>query len=169
MNTRPTADRVKESLFSILSSLCRLEGLRILDLCAGTGSLGIEALSRGAAFCCFVEHDRPVMALLEKNLMSSGVSDRAELVTLDAPKGLQQLSRQGKRFDLVFLDPPYQSNLYAILFEALFTFPVLSDDALLVAECSSRVPLADSFGTLVKFDRRVYGDTALEFFAGEYR
>ena len=164
MNTRPTADRVKEALFSILNNRCHVEGATILDVCAGTGSLGIEALSRGAVSCYFIEHDRAVMAILEKNLVTCGVAAKAECVLLDAVKGLQLLSRQGKKFGIVFFDPPYLSNLYTCVFSKLSSLSLLSDEALLVAECSSRVPLAERFGALVKCDRRVYGDSALEFF-----
>ena len=165
--TRPTADRVKEALFSILNSRCCVEGARILDICAGTGSLGIEALSRGAASCCFIEHDRFMMAILEKNIITCALTAKVECLVLDALKGLQLLARQGKKFDIVFFDPPYLSNLYVFVSDELASLSLLSEDVLLVAECSSRIPLAERFGRLVKYDRRVYGDSALEFFAGE--
>lgn len=167
MKTRPTSDRVKEALFNILDSRCQLAGARILDICAGTGSLGIEALSRGAVSCCFIEHDRSVMAVLEKNLAACGVAAKAEQLQVDALKGLQLLSRQKKSFDIVFFDPPYLSGLYSRVPEALCSLSLLSGEAVLIAESSSRLPLADRLGSLVKFDRRVYGDSALEFFAGE--
>jgi 16S rRNA (guanine966-N2)-methyltransferase len=168
MQTRPTADRVKEALFSIIASRRELAGARILDVCAGTGSLGIEALSRGAAWCCFIEQDRPVLGILEKNLAKAGLADRGECLALDAITGIKRLSRQGKTFDIVFLDPPYLSNLYATVPEALSSLPLLSGEALLVAECSARIPLAQRYDTLVRIDRRVYGETALEFFVREH-
>ena len=167
MQTRPTADRVKEALFSIIASRRDLAGARVLDICAGTGSLGIEALSRGAASCCFIEQERPVMGILEKNLVRAGLADRGECLALDAIAGLNRLSRQGKTFDIVFLDPPYSSNLYSVLLEALSSLSLLSDGGLLVAECSSRTPLTERYDMLVRIDRRVYGDTALEFFVRE--
>ena len=168
MQTRPTADRVKEALFSIIASQRDLAGTRVLDICAGTGSLGIEALSRGAAFCCFIEQERPVLALLEKNLARTGLDNRGECLAHDAIKGLNLLSRQGKTFDIVFFDPPYSSNLYATVPEALSSLSLLSDGGLLVAECSARIPLAERYGMLVRIDRRVYGDTVLEFFVREH-
>jgi 16S rRNA (guanine(966)-N(2))-methyltransferase RsmD len=167
MQTRPTADRVKEALFSIIASRREFEGARVLDVCAGTGGLGIEALSRGAASCCFIEHDRKVVKVLERNLATAGFAGRAECIALDALKGLQLQSRQGKRFDMVFFDPPYASGLYESVPEALSTLLLMSDQALLVIECSSRMPVAGRFGMLVRYDRRVYGDTALEFFTRE--
>ena len=165
--TRPTADRVKEALFSIISSRHELSGTRVLDICAGTGGLGIEALSRGAASCCFIEQERKVIKVLEHNLSTTGFASRSECVALDALKGLQLLSRRGQQFDIIFFDPPYASGLYVSVPESLNALSLLSDQALLVMECSSRMPLAERFGMLVRIDRRVYGDTALEFFAGE--
>jgi len=167
MKTRPTADRVKEALFSIIVSRCDLVGSRILDICAGTGSLGIEALSRGAASCCFVEQDRHVMELLQRNLAKAGLAGRGEYLALDAMKAVNLLSKQGKVFDIVFFDPPYQSNLYLLVPEALNALSLLSARGILIAECSSRSPLADTLGGFARIDRRVYGDTALEFFVTE--
>jgi 16S rRNA (guanine(966)-N(2))-methyltransferase RsmD len=167
MQTRPTADRVKEALFSIIVSQRDLVGTRILDVCAGTGSLGIEALSRGAASCCFIEQDRNVLAVLEKNLSSAGLADKAECLTLDASKGLNRLSKQGKVFDIVFFDPPYSSGLYSQVPKDLSSLSLLSDAGLLVVECSARTPLAERYDMLVRIDRRIYGDTALEFFVRE--
>lgn len=168
IKTRPTADRVKEALFNILGCRCFFEGARILDICAGTGSLGIEALSRGAAFGCFIEHDRSAMAVLEKNLRTSDCAARSECVMLDAVQGLKLLARQGKIFDIVFFDPPYTSNLYSTVSGILGSLSLMSDTALLAVECSSRITLTDHFGNLIKFDRRVYGDSSLEFFAGDH-
>jgi len=168
MQTRPTADRVKEALFSIIASRRELAGARVLDICAGTGSLGIEALSRGAASCCFIEQDRPAVGILEKNLVKAGLVDRGVCLALDAIAGIKRLSRQGNTFDIVFLDPPYSSNLYASVAEALCSLSLLTGEALLVAECSARAPLAERYDMLVRIDRRVYGDTALEFFVREH-
>ena len=167
LQTRPTADRVKEALFSIIASRLDLAGARVLDICAGTGSLGIEALSRGAACCCFIEQERPVLGILEKNLARTGLAGRGEFLALDAIVGLKRLSRQGKAFDIVFLDPPYSSDLYTAVAEALSSLLLLADGGLLVAECSSRAPLEQRYGMLVRVDRRAYGDTALEFFVRE--
>lgn len=168
MQTRPTADRVKEALFSIIASRCSIEGSRVLDICAGTGSLGIEALSRGALAACFIEHDRPVLKILEKNLATCAFTDRADCLAVDVFRGLEMLARKQARFDLLFFDPPYASGLYAPVFDALISLKILSDDVLLVAECSARNPLDDRYGELVRSDRRVYGDVALEFFIREH-
>jgi 16S rRNA (guanine(966)-N(2))-methyltransferase RsmD len=168
MQTRPTGDRVKEALFSILACRREIDGARVLDICAGTGSLGIEALSRGAVTCTFIEQDRAVLAILEKNLVRAGLDKGGHGLLHGAVKGLNHLSQQGKIFDIVFFDPPYSSELYAVVPELLSTLSLISDGGLLVAECSARSPLVERYDTLVRIDRRVYGDTALEFFVREH-
>lgn len=167
ITTRPTADRVKEALFNILASRIDLSDIRVLDICAGTGALGIEALSRGAATCCFVESDRSVAAVLEKNIAAVKSTHRAEILVMDAVKALQALAARGLNFDLVFFDPPYDSGLYTAILEVLDVRGLLSSGAVLVAECAVRNPLPESCGRLKLIDRRVYGTTALELFARE--
>jgi 16S rRNA G966 N2-methylase RsmD len=108
------------------------------------------------------------MKILELNLSTTGFAALSETLALDALKALQQLSRQGKSMDLVFFDPPYASGLYGDVLEALNRLTLLSREALLVAECSSRTPLEDRYGMFVRIDRRVYGDIALEFFVREH-
>ena len=105
-DTRPTTDRVKEGLFSAIQF--EVEGRRVLDLFAGTGQLGIECLSRGAALCVFVETDRAALDVVRENLRTTKLSDRARVVPGDA---LDYLRRTEERFDLLFLDPPYAGGL----------------------------------------------------------
>jgi 16S rRNA (guanine(966)-N(2))-methyltransferase RsmD len=136
----------------------------VLDICAGTGSLGIEALSRGAACCCFVEHDRRVLAVLEKNLGLTGFKDRSEIVAGDVLKALHVLAKREDRFDIIFFDPPYASALYGSVPEAIDRLSLLADNGLLIVECAARNQLPERAGQLARVDRRVYGDTALEFF-----
>ncbi|MBI5483037.1 MAG: 16S rRNA (guanine(966)-N(2))-methyltransferase RsmD [Deltaproteobacteria bacterium] len=163
-STRPTSDKVKEALFNIISSRISFDDVRVLDICAGTGSLGIEALSRGAAACIFIENERRVLACLEKNISDARITDRSEISSMDALKALSVIVRRGLMFDLVLFDPPYDSGLYASVPEALCKLGLLASNALFVAECSARNPLPDSIGPLARFDRRVYGDSALELF-----
>ena len=167
VTTRPTSDRVKEALFSILASQIDFADVRVLDICAGTGSLGIEALSRGGGLCCFIESNQSVKAILEKNLLVSRCQSRSEIVSMDAIKALALIAGRGRRFDLAFFDPPYDSGLYRPVIEALDAAALLTPGAILVAECSVRKPLSGVYGGLKHFDRRVYGDTALEFFIQE--
>ena len=167
MATRPTSDRIKESLFSIINSRIDFTGINVLDICAGTGSLGIEALSRGAGFCCFIESSQSVKTIIERNLLVTCFQNRSQLVALDAVKALHVIAGRGERFDLVFFDPPYDSELYQRVLEVIAPSGLLTTGSILVAECSARKPLTESYGCLKRFDRRFYGETALEFFAME--
>jgi len=167
ISTRPTSDRVKEALFNIIASGFSFDDARVLDICAGTGSLGIEALSRGAASCSFVENDRKVLAFLEKNISDSRINNRSEIFAMDAVKALSLFARSGRKYDIVLFDPPYDSGLYISVPDALCSLGLLNSTALFVAESSVRKVLPAAFGLLIKSDRRVYGDTALEFFTLE--
>ncbi len=149
--TRPTSDRVREALFSILGPL---DGVDVLDLFAGSGALGIEALSRGAASAVFVDDDPRAVAAIRDNLASLGLSARVHERDALAYLGA---AREGP-FGLVFLDPPYSSSseLAGTLSERL---PALStDDARIVSESDKRHPLELSLPLL---DDRVYGDTRI--------
>jgi 16S rRNA (guanine966-N2)-methyltransferase len=152
--TRPTADRVREALFSILGA--RVEGARVLDLYAGSGALGIEALSRGAAAATFVERAPAALRVLRGNLAALG--EDAEVVRADALAWLRAAPRRSRQYDLVLLDPPYReaATLGPALGAALPA--VLADGALVVAESDHRAPL--ELGIPVIDDRR-YGDTRI--------
>jgi 16S rRNA (guanine966-N2)-methyltransferase len=163
--TRPTSDRVKESLFSILGSRIDFTDRCVLDICAGTGGLGIEALSRGAKSCCFLEHNREVKDILEKNILATNYQAQSEILSIDAVKALHVIATRGQCYDLVFFDPPYTSDLYPQILGVLGSSCVLTRDAIVVSECSVRNPLPESYGRLKQLDRRVYGETALEFYA----
>ena len=138
---RPTPDRVRETLFNWLGQ--RLDGISCLDLFAGSGALGLEALSRGAREVLFVESDRRALQAIEQTLGRLGedqVKGRAELSSLDAFAALGRCARLARRYDLVFLDPPYSAGLLARVWPLLG--PVLADEALIYVE--SGTALADS-------------------------
>ena len=168
MKVRPTSARVRTSLFSILGE--RVEGARTLDLFAGSGALGIEALSRGAAFCCFVENFPAALAALNQNLERTALADRALVLRADAFRALPRLNDHGP-FDLVFLDPPYrhlkEGNRLAALLAGLGGPGHLSQGALVVVQHDSRVAVPARTGRLRRNDVRVYGNTTITFLAAE--
>ena len=129
METRPTTDRVKEGLFNIIQF--DIEGRQVLDLFAGTGQLGIEALSRGAASAVFVDQRRDAAALVRENLQLTGLSDNAQVVTGES---LGYLERCGRQFDLIFLDPPYGVGLLEKAVEAVARFDILRPHGIMVCE-----------------------------------
>lgn len=165
--TRPTADRVREALFSMLGDI---EGDSVLDLFAGTGALGIEALSRGAAEVIFVERDRHALQALRGNLAALGLSQQvrpqAQVRVKDALKALDDAISGGEKFDLIFLDPPYAhaGDLGPRL--ALQLPKVLSQGGLTVVESDRREPL--QIGLPVR-RQRLYGDTSITIHGGDER
>ncbi len=156
--TRPTSDRVREALFSILGA--RVEGADVLDLFAGSGALGLEALSRGAARVTFVDSAPAALRALRANLATLGAG--AEVVRADALRWLTAPRVEPRQYSLVFLDPPYQraGELGAMLSEALPG--VLAREALVVAESDRRAPLEL---TMPAIDERRYGDTLIRLYA----
>ena len=134
--TRPTAGKVKEGVFSALQF--DIEGRRVLDLFAGTGQLGIEALSRGAASCTFVDRRAEAARLVRDNLAVCGLADRARVVCADAMDYLASLRAQ---YDLVFLDPPYAGDLLERALAHIARFDILAPRGIIVAECPAEKPL----------------------------
>ncbi|GAB4169858.1 MAG: 16S rRNA (guanine(966)-N(2))-methyltransferase RsmD [Geothermobacteraceae bacterium] len=134
---RPTPDRVREAVFNMLvSRIGPLDGLRVLDLFAGSGAMGIEALSRGADYAVFVDPAREAGRLIERNLRHCRLEGRARLIQRAAASALTELGSE--HFDLVFLDPPYHSRLAGELIEALTSRDLLSPGAWLVVETDSK-------------------------------
>ncbi len=154
---RPTTDRVREALFARLGAL---DGARVLDLYAGTGALGIEALSRGAESVVFVERARASLAALERNLQTLDLLGSSRILRQDVPEGVATLGREALRFDLVLLDPPYETEEAERALRAVVTAGVLAPGATLVVERSQRHDLPTITG-LVLLDERRYGDTVV--------
>lgn len=164
LRVRPTADRVKEALFSMLvSRLGEFDGMRVLDIFAGTGNLGIEALSRGAAYAVFIDSHRESAELIRKNLEVTRYSERAKVLLQEAPAALKWLARGEAPFHLVFLDPPYHEGHTEAILEILSGSPLVDTGTTIVAEFSSKEKIPGSFGRLQETERRVYGDTAISF------
>ena len=149
--TRPTSERAKEALFSMLSD--RAAARLVLDLFAGSGQLGLEALSRGAARCVFVDASRDAASVVRANAKKTHLEDRAEIVVSDA---LSYLGRTNARFDLVFLDPPYAAGLLPAVLRTLHGQRLLLPAATVVVECADPAPLeADAaLGDLFEIEKK---------------
>jgi 16S rRNA (guanine(966)-N(2))-methyltransferase RsmD len=158
--TRPTSERVREAVFSILGPP---DGdTHVLDLFAGSGAMGLEALSRGAASATFVDSGRPALAALRENLTELGIGAEARVVPGDA---LSFLRKPGGPWRWVFIDPPYRSDLASKVLDALGSNPAaLSDDASVLVEHDRRNPPADRHGSLIRTDSRRYGDTVIAIY-----
>lgn len=158
--TRPTADRVREALFNILGP--RVVDAQFLDLFAGTGAHGIEALSRGAARAIFIENSRAACDCILKNAQKARVWDQAGLHRTALPEAL---ARVPGPFDIVVADPPYAYAHYPELLQALLDYDVLAPQALVVVEHDRRAALPDIVGRLQRTRQAQYGDTVLSFYA----
>jgi 16S rRNA (guanine966-N2)-methyltransferase len=157
LDTRPTSDRVRENVFNIVAPW--VEGARVLDLYAGSGAMGLEALSRGAEAAVFVESDAEALRAIERNLEKLRLTG-ARIVRGDASTGLAQESTAGRKYDLVLADPPYEMTDYATLSRYLPS--VLADDGLLVFETAARVE--PELACLATRTSRKYGSTRVTVF-----
>jgi 16S rRNA (guanine966-N2)-methyltransferase len=161
---RPTSDKVRQAVFNILEHQdfgLALEGARVADLFAGTGALGLEALSHGAAFCLFVEESAASRALIHRNVEELGLTGATKIWRRDATKLGAMAPGAGGPFDLVFLDPPYRKDLVAPALSSLSDGGWLAPGALLVVETAeNEIGLAEGFLIL---DSRVYGETRVTF------
>lgn len=160
--TRPTSDRVKESIFSILGQFW--EQGNVLDLFAGTGALGIEALSRGMDRAVFIDQDPKALRVIKDNLHICGFTEQAEIYRQDAKKALHILAKNKWVFELVFLDPPYRLHIIPDLIESIGLQSLLSPQGVIVAEHSAEIRLPETVHGYEQFRHVVYGDTAVSFY-----
>ena len=162
---RPTADRVKESLFNILPR--DFSGKKVLDLFAGTGNLSIEALSRGADHALLVDSSERSVAAIKENLRRLGFAARSEVWLAPAARSIRSLGRRNESFDYIFLDPPYDQRLIQRTLDLIGQCNVLRPSGTLVAEHSVREALQPLYGSLQLQDQRRYGDTLLSFYQAQ--
>ncbi len=185
--TRPTSDKVKGALFSMLEALLAIErpgreegqggaaepgspelwqGLSVLDLYAGTGALGIEALSRGAAWCDFVESNAAARRVIERNLRVTGLTDRARIIALDAEKFARGATRDSRYlpYGVSLMDPPYNDPRVVTVIGDLAKSGLLARRALVAVEHSRRLALSDVYDGLVLVRERRHGDTVLTIY-----
>ena len=169
---RPTADRVKESVFSILQG--RIVDANFLDLCAGTGSMGIEALSRGAKHVTFLERDSRCIEIIERNLHTCDLLTESDapyhLLRRDVVKGITYLCKRSTVFEIIYFDPPYGtdlaggSRLYTTCLPLLAKGSLLCTGGVLLVEHAKRVVLPDEVGSLRRSRQARYGDTVISFY-----
>jgi 16S rRNA (guanine966-N2)-methyltransferase len=163
--TRPTYDRLKETLFNVLQSAGAIEGASFLDLYAGTGSVGIEALSRGAERVVFVESNRKAANLIRSNLISLDINERISVLQEEAASALPMLMKSGEQFDVVFLDPPYAlAGEYGRSLRLLGSGSMLKPNAIVIAEHDKRFEPGEDHAPLVRYRRLEQGDSALSFY-----
>ena len=161
--TRPTADQVRIALMDTLMPW--LPGASILDVFAGAGAVGIEGLSRGAARATFVERDRRAAAALRQNVDALGLGAAARVLEMDAARALERLDAEGGRFEVIFLDPPYESALGPEILDWLGGGRLLQSGGVVVAQhFTKRAPVLAPMAALARFRARRFGETTLTFF-----
>ena len=165
LDTRPTSDRLRETLFNILAP--RIEGARFLDLCAGSGAVGIEALSRGAAHVTFVDRSRKMSGLIETSLEALDISqDGFEIVCGDAMKFLRgRAKKAAPAFDIIFYDPPYATNYEVVLdYVGTHAMRLSADDGSVIVEHHRKNEVSKEHGPLLRYRSLIQGDSALSFY-----
>ena len=164
---RPTSDRLRETLFNILGP--NVTGSHFLDVFAGTGAVGIEALSRGALEVVFIENHAPAAVLIRRNLASLAITSGAQVLALDALRALEKIAHKHKAtdapFDFVFVDPPYAAaEEYQRVMKFLSTAPFVSPGTIVIAEHSRKFELAEEFASLERVRVLKQGDAVLSFY-----
>lgn len=161
---RPTAGKVRSAIFNLLAARYEVAERRILDLFAGSGALGLDALSRAAAFVVFVDQSRDACRTVRENLERSGFADRAEVRRLTLPRGLPRLAAAAAPFHGVFVDPPYRRGLSAAVLKVLGEGSLVAAGAWVVVEHAREEALDEAYGRLRRADWRRYGSTAISVY-----
>ncbi len=164
MTTRPTSDMVKGALFNIIAPV--VEGSRVLDIFAGTGSLGIEALSRGAHSAVFLDRSAQCCDVIKENLAHTKLSDKAEVYNVDYASGIERMRREGYEFDIIIMDPPYNKKFIQEALKLLTKNDIILDDGIIIAEHSVLDDLPEAFEGYKTIDSRKYGDTMITIYKG---
>jgi 16S rRNA (guanine966-N2)-methyltransferase len=159
---RSTSSRVREAIFNLLRD--RIEGARVLDLFAGAGALGIEALSRGAAFALFVDSSGTARRTIQGNLKQLKLEEYGKVFCCEARKAIKVLSQNGERFQIIFMDPPYARGLARGSLQAIGQEGILAPDGIMVIEHSKREHIDNEYGILRRKTSKRYGDTQVSMF-----
>jgi 16S rRNA (guanine966-N2)-methyltransferase len=157
---RPTTDRVKETLFNKLMGM--MEDARVLDLFSGTGNLGLEAISRGAAHVEFVEEHPKSLKILRENLSELEISENFKIQSLDVFKFLKRY--EGEPFHIIFVDPPFTEKLADRVMAAISASKVYAPATVIAIESGTKEPIADQYDNLILLDRKKFGDKTLSLF-----
>ncbi|MFH1655864.1 MAG: 16S rRNA (guanine(966)-N(2))-methyltransferase RsmD [Candidatus Omnitrophota bacterium] len=161
VNLRPTQDKVRKAIFDILAGC--IKGVNFLELFAGSGAVGIEALSCGAGFVCFVENDRESIGLLRENLARARVSNYA-VKPLDAFTALELFAKENKSFDIIFIDPPYYEDLAKKFLLSLSAYDILTSAGFVIIQHFKKDVIPEETGSFKLFKQKFYGDTVVSFY-----
>ena len=159
--TRPTMDRVKESLFGMIQDY--VKNSVVLDLFAGSGQLGIEAISNGAKACYFIDNNREVIKVLNNNINNLKIKEKSRVILSDWKKSLNDFSNQNIKFDLIFVDPPYDYNVYEKILEKVSTLNLLNEEGLIILE-HHNLKLKEKYNNLALYKQKNYGNKSVNIY-----
>ncbi len=162
MSTRPTSDRVKESIFNIIGYIP--QDSIVLDLFAGSGNVGIEFLSRGASQCYFIDNSATSVSIIKENLESTKLSNQSYIYKNDVEKSVAILGSRNICFDFIFIDPPYEKNLVQPTLDAIYMNSLLKSNGIIIVEHETKVSLQEEFLGFIRYDMRKYGGTTVSFY-----
>ncbi len=164
-DVRPTTDRVKETLFNMINSY--IMDSDILDLFAGTGSLGIECLSRGANKCVFVDSSKESINIVKSNIKKARVENESTVLNIDFKGAIKSLSLKNQQFDVIFMDPPYYKNMFSDALNAVDSNNLLKEDGIIVVEHDTADEFPEEIGRLYKTKDKKMGNTTMTFYKME--
>lgn len=159
--TRPTMDRVKESLFATIQSY--IKDSVVLDLFAGSGGLGIEAISNGAKTCYFIDNNKEVIKVLNQNITNLNIKQNSKVILSDWKKSLNDFANQGIKFDLIFVDPPYDYNVYEKILEKVSILNLLNENGLIILE-HSNLKFKETYNDLTLYKDKKYGNKSVNIY-----
>ncbi len=159
--TRPTMDRVKESLFATIQN--NIKGSVVLDLFAGSGQLGIEAISNGADTCYFIDNNKEVIKILNQNISNLNIKSNSRVILSDWKRALNDFTNQNLKFDLIFVDPPYDYNVYEKILEKVSSLNLLNENGLIILE-HSNLKFKDTYNNLTLYKDKKYGNKSVNIY-----
>ena len=159
--TRPTMDRVKESLFAMIQDY--IKGSIVLDLFAGSGQLGIEAISNGAKLSYFIDNNNEVIKVLNSNISNLNIKNQSKVILSDWKRFLNESSNKGIKFDLIFVDPPYDYDVYEKILEKVSTLNLLNDNGLIILE-HHNLKLKNQYNNLILYKEKKYGNKSVNIY-----
>ncbi|MGE0128281.1 MAG: 16S rRNA (guanine(966)-N(2))-methyltransferase RsmD [Blastocatellales bacterium] len=162
---RPTSDRLRETIFNILAP--RIEGSRFADICAGSGAIGIEALSRGAEQVTFIESSLKAARVISENLRHCGVKAGYKVINRDAIRAAKYFASENMRFDIIYFDPPYGSDVYSPVMWQIANNDLLAEDGIVIVEHRRQTPLLPNYDRLRLYRQVAQGESLLTFYRVE--
>lgn len=161
LKTRPTADRVKEAVFSSIED--RLYGSRVLDVFSGTGNIALEAVSRGAAEAVLLEKDMDALQVIQENVAACRQQMRCNIMRGDSFASMNLLHQKGKQFDIIYVDPPYQGGLYEEVLKNIASKELLAPGGLILLECAKNTSISIENSIFFIYKEKCYGDTCVRY------